>query len=97
MTQSIPTFTAEAIEVALGVHRPGTGPAGRGKQALDDVEPDRPRRDTGEVYDEFLTKLAQASGIATPTREDLAKIDKKRAKKGTAREYLRWQEAKRSR
>jgi transposase len=41
------------------------------------------RRDTGEAYHEFLTKLAQASGIATPTREDLAKIDKKRAKKGS--------------
>lgn len=41
------------------------------------------RRDTGETYNEFLTKLAQASGIATPTREDLAKIDKKRPKKGS--------------
>jgi transposase len=26
------------------------------------------RRDTGESYQDFLTKLAQASGIATPTR-----------------------------
>jgi transposase len=41
------------------------------------------RRDTGETYQEFLTKLAQASGITTPTREDLAKIDKKRKKKGS--------------
>ncbi len=41
------------------------------------------RRDTGDTYQEFLTKLAQASGIATPTREDLAKIDKKRKKKGS--------------
>jgi transposase len=41
------------------------------------------RRDTGETYQDFLTKLAQASGIATPTREDLAKIDKKRKKKGS--------------
>jgi transposase len=41
------------------------------------------RRDTGETYNEFLTKLAQASGIATPTREDLAKVDKKRPKKGS--------------
>ena len=30
------------------------------------------RRDTGESYQEFLTGLAQASGIATPTRADLA-------------------------
>ena len=28
-----------------------------------------------------LTQLAQASGIATPTREDLARIDRKRPKK----------------
>ena len=41
------------------------------------------RRDTGETYHEFLTKLAQASGIETPTREDLARIDRKRKKKGS--------------
>ena len=29
------------------------------------------RRDTGENYEEFLRGLAKASGIATPTREDL--------------------------
>jgi len=39
------------------------------------------RRDTGASYNDFLTKLAQASGIATPTREDLAKIDRKRKNK----------------
>ena len=31
------------------------------------------RRDTREGYQDFLTKLAQASGIATPTRADLAR------------------------
>ena len=41
------------------------------------------RRDTGESYDEFLTRLAQASGIETPTREDLARIDKHRKHKGS--------------
>ena len=41
------------------------------------------RRDTGESYQEFLTKLAQASGIETPTRADLARIDRKRKKKGS--------------
>ena len=41
------------------------------------------RRDTGESYDEFLTRLAKASGIETPTREDLAKIDKNRKNKGS--------------
>ena len=39
------------------------------------------RRDTGESYDDFLTRLAQASGIETPTREDLARIDRKRKNK----------------
>ena len=41
------------------------------------------RRDTGESYEAFLTRLAQASGIATPTREDLARLDRKRPKKGS--------------
>jgi len=40
-------------------------------------------RDTGESYQDFLTKLAQASGIETPTRADLARIDRKRKKKGS--------------
>ena len=39
------------------------------------------RRDTGESYQEFLTALAQASGIATPTRAELARLDRKRKKK----------------
>lgn len=39
------------------------------------------RRDTGDSYNEFLVKLAQASGIATPTRDDLSKIDKGRKNK----------------
>jgi transposase len=41
------------------------------------------RRDTGESYQDFLTKLAEASGIETPTRADLARIDRKRKKKGS--------------
>jgi len=41
------------------------------------------RRDTGESYDEFLVELAQASGIETPTRKDLARIDKKRKGKAS--------------
>jgi len=36
------------------------------------------RRETGQSYREFLTELAQESGIATPTAEDLAKFDRKR-------------------
>jgi transposase len=41
------------------------------------------RRDTGEGYQEFLTRLAKESGIETPTREDLAKLDKKRKNKAS--------------
>ena len=41
------------------------------------------RKDSGESYSDFLTELAKASGIETPTRADLAKIDKKRPKKGS--------------
>src|SRR5688572_9059405 len=41
------------------------------------------QRDTGESYQDFLTKLAQASGIETPTRADLARVDRKRKKKGS--------------
>ena len=36
------------------------------------------RRDSGQSYREFLTVLAKASGIETPTAEDLAKFDRKR-------------------
>ena len=41
------------------------------------------RRDSGEGYEEFLTKLAKASGIGTPTRADLTRLDRKRKKKGS--------------
>ena len=41
------------------------------------------RRDTAESYEAFLMRLAKASGIATPTREDLARLDRKRPKKGS--------------
>src|SRR4051812_38356024 len=41
------------------------------------------RRDSGEAYEDFLKGLARESGIETPTREQLAKLDRKRAKKGS--------------
>jgi len=41
------------------------------------------RRDTGEGYEAFLHGLAVASGIATPTRAELARLDRKRPKKGS--------------
>jgi transposase len=45
------------------------------------------RRDTGEGYLEFLRRLAQESGIPTPTREQLARLDRKRAHKGSNEEW----------
>ena len=41
------------------------------------------RRDTGETYQAYLTQLAAASGIETPTREALARFDRRRKKKGS--------------
>jgi transposase len=41
------------------------------------------RKDTKQNYQEFLTELAKASGIETPTREDLAKLDRKRKHKAS--------------
>jgi len=45
------------------------------------------RNDTGDNYQEFLTHLAKESGIETPTREDLAKLDKKRKKKTSNKDW----------
>jgi transposase len=45
------------------------------------------RRDTGESYQDFLTTLAQASGIETPTRVDRARMDRQRKKKGSNDEW----------
>src|SRR5947207_1303446 len=45
------------------------------------------RRDTEESYQEFLTGLAKASGIETPTREDLARLDRKRKKKTSNKDW----------
>jgi transposase len=46
------------------------------------------RRDTAETYQAFLTRLAQASGIETPTREDLARLDRKRKKKTSNKDWM---------
>jgi transposase len=46
------------------------------------------RRDNGSRYDEFLTRLARESGIETPSREDLARIDRHRKKKGSNEEWV---------
>src|SRR5438876_4576805 len=42
----------------------------------------------GDGYQEFLTRLAKDSGIATPTREQLAKLDRKRARKGSNEDWV---------
>lgn len=39
------------------------------------------RKDSGEDYKTYLTKLAQAAGIAEPTAEDLQRFDRKRKDK----------------
>jgi transposase len=46
------------------------------------------RRDNGASYEEFLTDLAKQSGIETPSREDLARVDRKRTKKGSNEEWM---------
>jgi transposase len=41
------------------------------------------RRDTGESYQDFLVGLAKASGIKTPSREALARLDRRRKRKAS--------------
>ena len=45
------------------------------------------RREDGTEYEEFLEQLAVASGIETPTRDDLAKLDRKRPGKGSNKDW----------
>ena len=45
------------------------------------------RRDDGRTYEEYLTGLAQAEGIAEPKREQLARLDRKRKKKTSNKEW----------
>jgi transposase len=40
------------------------------------------RRDSGERYEDFVLRLAQASGIERPTRADLARLHRARPHKG---------------
>src|SRR5450432_3689280 len=41
------------------------------------------RRDTGVSYDDYLRQLAQAEGLENPTKEQLARLDRKRKKKAS--------------
>jgi transposase len=45
------------------------------------------RRDNAETYEEFLEKLAKEAGIETPSREQLAKMDRKRKKRMSNEEW----------
>jgi len=45
------------------------------------------RRDNGQKYDDYLKGLAKAAGIENPTREQLARLDRKRKKKGSNQEW----------
>lgn len=46
------------------------------------------RRDNGQGYQEFLMQLAKESGMRTPTREQLARLDRKRKKKGSNQDWV---------
>jgi transposase len=45
------------------------------------------RRDNGQSYDDYLKELAKAAGIENPTREQWARLDRKRKKKGSNEEW----------
>lgn len=45
------------------------------------------RRDNGQKYEEYLKELAAAAGIENPTREQLARLDRKRKKKASNQEW----------
>lgn len=46
------------------------------------------RRDGGQSYEGYLTDLAKAEGNEEPTRQDLAKLDRKRPKKGSNEDWV---------
>jgi transposase len=41
------------------------------------------RRDTGQTYDDYLRQLAQGEGVENATKEQLARLDRKRKKKAS--------------
>jgi transposase len=46
------------------------------------------RRDDGRRYEEYLKELAQAEGLEHPTREQLARMDRRRKKKASNQEWM---------
>jgi len=45
------------------------------------------RQENGQTYEDYLKELAKAAGIEKPTREQLARLDRKRKKKGSNKEW----------
>jgi transposase len=45
------------------------------------------RKDTGQAYQEYLEQLAQSAGIEHPAKSDLARLDRKRPRKGSNEEW----------
>jgi transposase len=46
------------------------------------------RRDTGESYEDFLKGLAKESGVETPTKEDLARLNRKRKNRASSEDWV---------
>lgn len=46
------------------------------------------RRDDGRRYEEYLKDLAKAEGLENPTREQLARMDRKRKKKASNQDWM---------
>jgi transposase len=46
------------------------------------------RREDGQSYNDYLKDLARAAGMEDPTREQLARFDRKRKKKGSNEEWV---------
>ena len=46
------------------------------------------QRDNGQSYNDYLKELAKAAGMENPTREQLARLDRKRKKKGSNQEWM---------
>ncbi len=46
------------------------------------------RRDTGQSYDEYVKDLARAARLEEPTREQLARFDRKRKNKASNQEWV---------
>ena len=45
------------------------------------------RRDTGQAYRQYPEELARAEGIETPTKQELARLDRKRTKKASNKDW----------